>query len=132
MTRAVRALFTFEALLTIGTGVQGMIDPAAFAAQFVDAPPTGTALDFIRWLMATYFVIATLELSLLRWGTRAAWRIALPPILLGDVLHLVAHALMIQNGGTVGPETWASFGFTLVFGTARILCLLDPSRVLRP
>jgi hypothetical protein len=129
MRRLIRGLFAFEALITLGTGVMGMLNPTAFAAQFVVEPPTGAGLDFVRWLMATYFVIATLELGLLWRGTREAWVLALVPILLGDALHVLGHATMLSHGGLVGMPTWASFGFTAVFATARILVLRKPELV---
>jgi hypothetical protein len=132
MTRFVRGVFLGEALITLGAGLHGLLDPTAFALQFVPEAPVGPALHFIRWLMATYLVISVLELGLLWRGTREAWVLVLAALLVGDVLHMGSHAMMLADGGLVGLPTAASFGLSVLFATTRLLVLWRPERVLRP
>lgn len=129
--KPIRAVFTFEAALTVFGGLQALLTPASSAALFVAEPLSPTALDFVRWLGAMWLVIAALEFGLLRRGTREAWLIALPAILLGDVLHLSVHAKMLADGALWNTSVAASIALSVIYAVCRVLVILRPERVMR-
>lgn len=129
--KPLRAVFTFECVLTTFGGAQALIAPASSATQFVPDAPSGPALDLVRWMGAVWLVIAALQTSLLREGTREAWRIVIPPLLLGDALHVIVQTMMLAHGGLLGVGAYGSIVVTVVFATSRVLAWLRPERVLR-
>ncbi len=130
MIKPIRAAFGFECALTTLGGLQALFAPASSATQFVPVAPSAPAIDLVRWLGTAWLVIATLQLGLLRSGTREAWRIAIPPLLLGDALHVAVQGVMIADGGVVGGA-YGGVVVTLVFATCRVLAYARPERVHR-
>lgn len=104
--------------LAIGSLISGQIVPQARAVM----PQAGAA-----WLVLALMMLGTLRL---RPGDERALRIILLPLLIGDVVHLAAAALLIREygswtGGAIGLAV-----FTLVLFTYRTLAALRPELLL--
>ncbi|MCB9744538.1 MAG: hypothetical protein H6740_18205 [Alphaproteobacteria bacterium] len=122
-----RVILFVEAALTVFSGLLAFADPEGFTKQFFDASIGWPGLYFVWWLACTYVVIGVLEFTLLRWGDPRSFRVAIPAISIGDVLHVGTHVAMLMDGGLVGVPTWISFGATAIFLTNRLLILRTPS-----
>lgn len=131
MIKPLRAVLVLECALTTFGGLQALLAPAASAMQFVPEAPSAPGIDLVRWLGTAWLVIATLEVGLLRSGTREAWRLAIPPLLLGDALHVAVQGVMLADGGVLGIGACGSVAVTLLFASCRVLAYLRPEKVLR-
>ena len=104
----VRALFAFEALVTGASGLLALAAPAIFATQALGVVAmTGLSLAAVRWLGATYVALAVLQGRMLAGADARAWRLFVPAVLVGDVLHVVGHLQLVGERGWSGGDVFA-------------------------
>ncbi len=123
-----RALFRLESLVTLVAGVQAVATPVAFATGFDLVLPPELAV-LVRWLGATYLVIAAAEWLALDLGGATTWRVLLLALLVGDVAHVATHVPFVLERGELGLADAVAFGLMAVLVPARLLVLADPARV---
>jgi hypothetical protein len=125
-----RVIFGVEAGVTLIAGLQAIFLPALFQVSVIGPMFASDVPHQARMLGAAWVVMGVMEARMLDQGNHLAWSIYLPPILVGDLLHMVALVAMVLERGVL-PADGVLFAMMAIILPCRLMVLARPERVLR-
>ena len=125
-----RVIFSVEAGVTLIAGLQAIFLPSLFQLSVIGPMFAADVPHQARMLGAAWVVLGVMQARMLDQGNHLAWSIYLPPILVGDLLHMVALMAMVLERGLL-PADLATFAMMAVILPCRLMVLARPERVLR-
>lgn len=127
-----RTCIVIEALSTIIGAVSAFVAPEVPIASLISGPIAPQALAVMPQAGAAWLVLALLMLGVLRLrpGDERALRMIFIPLLVGDLAHLGAVALLIRAHGSWTGGAIGLVIFTLILFSYRTLAALRPELLL--
>ena len=118
-------LFYLEAAISLISGLQSLLMPAAFLKQFSPEPASTLAMEMTRWYGVLLFVLVYLLVQGLRLrGT--AFKFILQGLLIGDFLQIGATFVTAQALGRWSFVLYMSVILSAIYILLRGICLWKP------
>lgn len=118
-------LYYLEAAISLISGLQSLVTPAAFLKQFTPEPASTLAIEMARWYGVLLFVLVYLLVQGLRLrGT--ALKLTLQGLLIGDVLQIAATVVTVQALGGGSFVLYMSVILSALYIILRGICLWKP------
>ena len=118
-------LFYLEAAISLISGLQSLLMPAAFLKQFRPEPASTLAMEMTRWYGVLLFVLVYLLVQGLRLRG-AALKLALQGLLIGDFLQIGATFVTAQALGGWSFVLYMSVILSAIYILLRGICLWKP------